>query len=135
MKKRQLLSLLLALVLAFSAAGTAFAASGSGSAPAGPFGTLTCTIKENYSALEWSVTVTAEVTNTRSSGILAVGAAFNNLTDPAYYPSSPGKQSYSWNFLIPVSLESKPTVAYGYAEAYYPGKEIYKADAMVRLTN
>ncbi len=132
MKKHKILSLLLALVLVFSAAGTAFAASKS--VPAGAFGTLTCTALENNPASDWSVSVTAAVTTPLRNGILAVGVAFDDPSNPSYRLSSPGEQSISRTVPVPVSIDSSPSFAYGYAEAYVPGGQTYTAEAILRLS-
>ena len=134
MKKYKMLSLLLALVLVVSAAGTAFAASGTDTKPAGSFGTLTCTIVENDPVLNWSIDVTATVKNALPNGILSVGATFTNYSVPNYHSSEKGAKSFTYRFVIPVPVDEVPDTAYGVAEAYAPGAEPYKADAQIQLS-
>lgn len=133
MKNRKILSLLLALVLVFSAAGTAFAASNS--VPAGAFGNLTGTIDQDPPVGgQWSVTLTASVDHKVNNTMLSMGVHWGPTNDPTYGTVGIDVMSISHTYLVPFTLDWVPTQANGYYQAYAPGAGQYLTEAMTPLT-
>ena len=135
MKNRKILSLLLALVLVFSAAGTAFAASSIGMEEAGPFGYLTGTIGQDPpTGGQWSVTLTASIDNKVNNTMLSMSVHWGPTSDPTYATADYNKLSISHTYLVPFTLDWEPTHAYGYYQVYDPSVGRYSTNAEIPVT-
>ncbi len=133
MKKHKILSLLLALVLVFSAAGTAFAASNS--VPAGAFGNLTGTINQDPPVGgQWSVTLTASIDYKLNNTMLSMSVHWGPTSDPTYATADYNKLSISHTYLVPFTLDWEPTHAYGYYQVYAPTARSYYTEASIPVT-